>query len=197
METTTNSIAACAANTPARGRFGIKNVTSGRCPNFKPNRPLAGMEPAQSAIELEVVEGRSQTNAGRAKALKAADTTGERVTDNVLTRNAGNDKIKGLSGSDLVSGGACNDHIDGGEGADMIGGGQAQTTSLAAMGMTTSHRAPGSPQTNKTSPARTLGTPMACPQAKRWSQRKRDGAFTKTVRERMQVTKKMHALLKQ
>lgn len=73
METTTNSIAACAANTPARGRFGIKNVTSGSCPNFKPNRHVAGMESAQSAIEFEVVRSKYQEDASHAKALEASD----------------------------------------------------------------------------------------------------------------------------
>ena len=69
METTTNSIAACAENTPARGRFGIKNVTSGRCPNFKPNRHVAGIEPAQSAIEFVVFREEFQANSSLAAAL--------------------------------------------------------------------------------------------------------------------------------
>jgi hypothetical protein len=89
METTTNSIASCAANTPARGRFGIKNVTSGSRPNFKPNRQLAGIEPAQSAIEFEVVEGRSQTYAGRAQALKAADAAANPSSEEAKTKQIG------------------------------------------------------------------------------------------------------------
>ncbi len=67
METTTNSIADYAASTQARGRFGIKNVASGRCRlNFKPNRHVAGIEPAQSAIEFEVTSIQSHQGAKHA-----------------------------------------------------------------------------------------------------------------------------------
>jgi hypothetical protein len=89
METTTNSIASCAANAPARGRFGINNVASERYPNFKPNRHVAVIEPAQSAIEFVVVEGRSQTNAGRAKALKAADAAANPLSEEAKTKRIG------------------------------------------------------------------------------------------------------------
>jgi hypothetical protein len=63
MEITTNSIAACAANTPARGRFGTQNIDLMKYLNFKPNRQLAGIEPAQCAIEFEVTGIESQQGA--------------------------------------------------------------------------------------------------------------------------------------
>ena len=63
-----------------------------------------------------------------------ADAAGELVTDNVISGNAGNDKIEGLTGSDLLSGGQGNDQIDGGEGADMIGGGSGADRILGGDG---------------------------------------------------------------
>ncbi len=66
METTTNSIAACAAYTPARGRFGVKNVTEKECPYFKPNRHVAAREYAQSAIKFAVTRIESHQGAKRA-----------------------------------------------------------------------------------------------------------------------------------
>jgi hypothetical protein len=73
METTTNSIASCAANTPARGRFGTQNIASEKHTNCKPNRHAAGMEPAQSAIEFEVFINKLQEDANHVKALEASN----------------------------------------------------------------------------------------------------------------------------
>jgi hypothetical protein len=59
METTTNSIAACAASMRARGRFGYKSTTSVKYLNFKPNQQLVGIKSALIAIEFVVNEGKS------------------------------------------------------------------------------------------------------------------------------------------
>lgn len=140
METTTNSIAAYAANTPARGRFGMKNVASGRCPNFKPNRQLAGIEPAQNAIEFVALREKLQANTSLADPTKglrsvaswettsytritritrtAADAQGNLIGNeseagfnDIIYGSASGSRIQGLGGNDALARGAGFDYI--------------------------------------------------------------------------------------
>lgn len=70
MESTTNSIALCAANTSAKGRFGTQYIDLMKYPNFKPNGQLSVIEPAQSAIEFVALREKLQANTSLADPAK-------------------------------------------------------------------------------------------------------------------------------